>query len=639
MCVATALLIAVFFQLLHATFQPYRSPACTRLQHLCLSIITILYFAGLLLKVQVVTEDDEQYLGWMLVTLLSSVFMLTMCMVLNAAYAVLQAYWLARRAQQVLDDNKLVFDPTLQEHIIAYEDLELLEVLGEGAEGVVRKGKYDGDTVALKIVTINTVVDRGGTDDREEIKQAMDDAQAEAMLMRRLRHPNIVLFYGISLHINSLGLSVLVVMELCGHSLSDQIGDASIAMGWLRKVRYALDIATGMHYLQQKGVVHRDLKPSNVLVDEHGKAKVADFGGSVLLLKKDQDAEEAAEEAMEMTANVGTPVYMAPELMVSGRKANYDGLVDVYSFGITLWAILARARPYANEDWNMWTMRGHIVNGARPDLDAAELALAPSSLIRLLMQCWTHDPADRPQGFGEIVQRLKVLHLGLEKESYAGNGLSHRESGDDAVSSVREGVDVVEHESVVVNPMLKQQASGSVNTMKPLKSWKIAALRGRAPSEFVDEIASRDRMRASVLGKGGSALKISPSKKKKKMKKKSLFVRETSDHLDLQGVYPGGSPRTMTLEEGFFNPAHNKGAGTTAIEGGSTPDEHVDLYEVYGEAEDYDEAEAVDAFGEMTSNPMTSNPMMDRVPSNEAMPKRNPHARTMSTSTGVHAAV
>ena len=130
-------------------------------------------------------------------------------------------------------------------HIIAYADLELLEVLGEGAEGIVRKGRYASELVAIKIARINTVVDLGGTEDEAEIEEALEEAQAEAKVMKQLRHPHIVLFYGISLHAGSLGLSVLVVMELCSASLEGVIragegGDESPPM--VRRLQYALDV-------------------------------------------------------------------------------------------------------------------------------------------------------------------------------------------------------------------------------------------------------------------------------------------------------------------------------------------------------------------------------------------------------------
>jgi serine/threonine protein kinase len=632
MCIATALIIAVFFQILHAAIRPYESRACTRLQHLCLSIITILYFCGLLLKVQMVTEQDEVYLGWMLVILLSSVFFLALLAVVSEVYAVVQMYRIGRKAQQVLDDNKLVFDPSLQEHIIAYDDLELLEVLGEGAEGVVRKGTYDGDLVAIKIVHINTVADRGGTEDREEIRAAMEGAQAEAKLMKCLRHPNIVLFYGITLHANSLGLSVLVVMELCRRSLTDQVFDSSVELSWLRKLRYALDVATGMHYLHQKGVVHRDLKPSNVLIDENGKAKVADFGGSVLLLKKEEDDADM----MEMTANVGTPVYMAPELMVQARMTNYDGAVDVYSFGIALWVIMVRGRPYEGHSWNMWTMRTQIVKGARPDLDAAGLALAPSAMVRLMIECWKPDPAQRPSSFGKIVQRLKAVQSAIELAERSAPGAPpygpHGGTADDATdrndshgavdwpgAAPSEGV--VGHENVL-NPAFRGTGAGagsgagsgagnvpaSSKASRMVKSardsWKKARIRGRNDSHQADDIA-RQQARASLAAarmSRAATLANSPSKKGTKQGLLQQKQKE-EDSFGLEAMYNSST----VLSDGFFSGSH---ADINAADAGRGGGDHIHLHKVYGEAAgDYDEAEAGDAFavGEMTANPMMRN--------------------------------
>jgi serine/threonine protein kinase len=180
-------------------------------------------------------------------------------------------------------------------------------------------------------------------------------------------------------------------------------------------------------------------------MDPYGKCKIADFG-----LSKRTDEENPLQEK---TTNIGTPVYMAPELMVDSRSAQYDGaLVDVYSFGILMWAVLAKEMPYESmlraKEVNIWGLRDMIVNnGTRPDLEGENapmhLQLAPSSVIRLMEQCWRHDAQDRPKSFTEIRNRLRRIHdqiTGVSGRHVRANTAYGRDDGGERVSVGSESI-------------------------------------------------------------------------------------------------------------------------------------------------------------------------------------------------------
>ena len=151
-------------------------------------------------------------------------------------------------------------------------------------------------------------------------------------------------------------------------------------------------------------------KPTNkqVLIDGAGAPKIADFGMS-------RETTRVGTAVEEMTANVGTPVYMAPELMADSRDAEVAGpLLDVYSFGVMTWAVMARAKPYRKlceeRRLNMWSLRDMIVAGTRPAIDgSAALQSAPTSAVRLMERCWAATPSERPSGFDEIQHRLQQI--------------------------------------------------------------------------------------------------------------------------------------------------------------------------------------------------------------------------------------
>lgn len=97
--------------------------------------------------------------------------------------------------------------------------------------------------------------------------------------MRRLAHPRIVACYGIFEHDNNQ----CIVMELMNSgSLQDHIYTKPCPEGWLSRVEIALDICTGMSYLHRLNVIHRDLKPGNVVLDALQRAKITDFGLSIV---------------------------------------------------------------------------------------------------------------------------------------------------------------------------------------------------------------------------------------------------------------------------------------------------------------------------------------------------------------------
>jgi hypothetical protein len=101
---------------------------------------------------------------------------------------------------------------------------------------------------------------------------------------------------------------------------------------------------------------------------------------------------------------------MAPELMAYDQKQHTSSpaAIDVYSFGITMYAVLAQQHPYRDgifRNMSMWTLRDKIEEGSRPSVDA-DLATLPYGVIALMTACWNQDPDSRPHSFREICREL-----------------------------------------------------------------------------------------------------------------------------------------------------------------------------------------------------------------------------------------
>jgi serine/threonine-protein kinase len=159
----------------------------------------------------------------------------------------------------------------------------------------------------------------------------------EAQLAAQLAHPNIVPIYAV----DETGGVVWFAMGLVeGEPLAKMLAHHPRPdVPFVRRV--LREVAAGLAYAHEHGVVHRDIKPDNILVDgATGRALVTDFGIA-----------RAAEGDLRLTATgvaVGTPAYMSPE-QAMGEK-DVDGRADVYALGVVGWQMLAGELPFQSEN-------------------------------------------------------------------------------------------------------------------------------------------------------------------------------------------------------------------------------------------------------------------------------------------------
>lgn len=138
-----------------------------------------------------------------------------------------------------------------------------------------------------------------------------------------------------------------------------------------------------MNYLHQKKIIHRDLKPGNILMDDDIYPRVSDFG-----LSRNFREEDSVE--LSKTACVGTPKYMAPELLQI--KKDYSPSADVYAFGIMTCEIVAGREPYVKDGEQLTfqlILKKVVVNNESPEYpDDVSLRMKSirSSRIRIHLQ-------------------------------------------------------------------------------------------------------------------------------------------------------------------------------------------------------------------------------------------------------------
>ncbi|KAJ3280074.1 hypothetical protein HK104_000949 [Borealophlyctis nickersoniae] len=280
--------------------------------------------------------------------------------------------------------------------------------LGMGGFGIVRKGKWCGSQVAVKILSDQALTER-----------ELNDFRLEARTNHAIpRHTNILAFFGI---IDEPGHYALVMELMPEGSLFDFI-DSRKSLAWDERRRIARDIACGMFCLHEGNVFHCDLKSPNVLLAKDATArvtaKVADFG-----LSRVQRNSELKDYTR---ARGGTVLWRAPEMLESFdpkvrnqsmlsssnlalltlRDAQFTRECDVYSYAVTLTELFTFKGPYGLDinRIQLDTLVQKIRAGERPKLQQLPDSI-PDDLLDLVQQCWAHDPKRRPP-FSRIVERF-----------------------------------------------------------------------------------------------------------------------------------------------------------------------------------------------------------------------------------------
>ncbi|MCA9649814.1 MAG: protein kinase [Myxococcales bacterium] len=256
-----------------------------------------------------------------------------------------------------------------------YEIQALLGTGGMGSVYRVRDTKLD-EVVALKLLTLHG-------------EHAVERFVAEVRLARRVTHPNVARTHDFG----EDGRLRFLTMEHVPGTTLERIIEERAPLPTAAVVRLGAQIADGLAAAHEAGVVHRDLKPANVLVDEHERVAITDFGIARAV---------GRDGGTQTGALLGTPYYMAPE-QVMGRPA--DERSDLYALGVILYELATGARPFPSET----PMGAALARLQACPIDPRAHHPVDPGLSSVIMRCLAREPQGRPASAALLRQALRAL--------------------------------------------------------------------------------------------------------------------------------------------------------------------------------------------------------------------------------------
>ncbi|KAM7090156.1 LOW QUALITY PROTEIN: serine/threonine-protein kinase TAO3 [Ciconia maguari] len=240
-----------------------------------------------------------------------------------------------------------------------------LHEIGHGSFGAVyfATNSHTNEVVAVKKMSYSG----------KQTNEKWQDIIKEVKFLQQLKHPNTIEYKGCYLKEHTAWL----VMEYC-------LGSASDLLEVHKKPLQEVEIAAithgalqGLAYLHSHCKIHRDIKAGNILLTEPGQVKLADFGSASIVSPAN--------------SFVGTPYWMAPEVILAMDEGQYDGKVDVWSLGITCIELAERKPPLFN--MNAMSALYHIAQNDSPMLQSNEWS---DSFRGFVDYCLQKIPQERP---------------------------------------------------------------------------------------------------------------------------------------------------------------------------------------------------------------------------------------------------
>ncbi|CAD6187957.1 unnamed protein product [Caenorhabditis auriculariae] len=250
--------------------------------------------------------------------------------------------------------------------LLNHDSILIVRKLGEGAFGEVFLAEYESGK-AKQEVAVKTMRQEATRDARLKFMK-------EARLMRKYTHKHVVKILGVAVHEHPL----MIVMEVCPNgSLLHHLRKNKGKVSSLEKLRFSVEAADGLAYLDRKACIHRDIAARNCLLSAKNEVKISDFGMS-------DDRVIVHDDTLDKV-----PVkWLAPETL---QEKIYSLKTDVWAFGVLVWEIYADgADPYPGLT-NVQTRAKIVVQDYRMKMPEG----TPKFVSEVVANCWERDASKR----------------------------------------------------------------------------------------------------------------------------------------------------------------------------------------------------------------------------------------------------
>ncbi len=267
---------------------------------------------------------------------------------------------------------------------------QILAELGQGAMGVVYKAidPLIDRTVAIKTINLNL--------SRDDLAEFEERFNREAKSAGRLNHPNIVTIYDVG---RADHIAFIAMEYLEGNELKEIVA-SGVLMDFDRIASIIAQVADGLAFAHDNGVIHRDIKPANIMVLGNGNIKITDFG----------IAKMSSGTRTQVGVVLGSPKYMSPEQVV-GKAV--DGRSDIFSLGTVLYELLAGRSAFGGEDSTLATIMYRILIEKLAPPSSINTAI-PGALDYIVSKALAKEPENRYQSAREMAIDLRnYRHLGF----------------------------------------------------------------------------------------------------------------------------------------------------------------------------------------------------------------------------------
>jgi serine/threonine protein kinase len=274
---------------------------------------------------------------------------------------------------------------------------KILGELGRGAMGIVYKAE---DPNLDRVVALKTIIIEADAEGAAEYRKRFF---LEAKAAGKLNHPHIVTTFDCG---DLDGMAYLAMELVEGEDLRTRLTGEGVTP--LEAVEIVRQVADGLAYAHERGVVHRDIKPANIMIDAQGRAKLMDFGLARMRL---------ADHKTTTGMVLGTPRYMSPEQIAAEPV---DARSDIFSLGIVLYEALTGTRLFSGEGIEQVQ---HSILNVDPVPPTRVTPGLPAMLDFVVARALKRDPAVRYQDARELAADLTTCVAELRsQEKPAGSG-------------------------------------------------------------------------------------------------------------------------------------------------------------------------------------------------------------------------